>query len=35
MIGVLKATLTSARALGDGQAGQQLKTDQQISFRNR
>jgi hypothetical protein len=24
----------SARAFGDGHAGQQLKTDQQISFRN-
>jgi len=35
MIGKLKAALTSARALGDGQAGQQSKTDQQISFRNR
>jgi hypothetical protein len=34
-LGALKAALTSARALGDGQAGQQSKTDQQISFRNR
>jgi hypothetical protein len=31
----MKAALTSARALVDGQAGQQSKTDQQISFRNR
>jgi len=35
MIGTLKAALTSARTLDDGQAGQQSKTDQQISFRNR
>jgi len=35
MIGALKAALTAARALGDEQAGQQSKTDQQISFRNR
>ena len=35
MIGALKAALTSASALGDRQAGQQSKTDQQISFRNR
>jgi hypothetical protein len=34
-IGALKAALTSARAFADGQAGQQSKTDQQISFRNR
>jgi len=30
----LKAALTAARARGDGQTGQQSKTDQQISFRN-
>jgi len=35
MIGALKAALTSVRALGDAQARQQSKTDQQISFRNR
>jgi hypothetical protein len=29
------STLTTARAPGDGQARQQSKTDQQISFRNR
>jgi hypothetical protein len=34
-IGPLKAALTSAIALVDEQAGQQSKTDQQISFRNR
>jgi hypothetical protein len=34
VIGALKAALTSARTLGDGQAFQQSKTDQQISFRN-
>jgi hypothetical protein len=34
MIGALKAAQTLASALGDGQAGQQSKTDQQISFRN-
>jgi hypothetical protein len=35
MIGALNAALTFALALRDGQAGQQSKTDQQISFRNR
>jgi hypothetical protein len=34
-IGALKVALSAARALGEGRAGQQSKTDQQISFRNR
>ena len=32
---MIGAFLTSARALSDGRARQQSKTDQQISFRNR